>query len=116
MITNAYTIYDRKALNYSPPFFAVADGAALRSFQDLANDLNTTVGRHPADFVLYACGAFDDAAGELHPARHKHIADAISLVNHPSPLPFDPRPSAAARASVEPDPDAAEVRFNGSGV
>lgn len=83
MITNAYTIYDRKALQYFPPFFATADGAALRSFMDLANDANTTVGRHPGDYVLYRCGAYDDSSGSLLPVSAiEHIADALSLVRH----------------------------------
>lgn len=90
MILNAYTIYDRKALQYHSPFFAVADGSAVRSFMDLANDLQTTVGRHPGDYVLYRCGAYDDSSGSLLPANVlQHIIDALALVRPQSPLPFD---------------------------
>lgn len=81
MILNAYTLYDRKALQYHAPFFAHADGAAVRMVCDLVADQNTTVGRHPEDFVLYRVGAYDDASGSLLPASVlEHIADANSLV------------------------------------
>ena len=100
MIVNGYTIYDRKALTYSPPFFAVADGAAVRMFTDLVGDQNTQVGRHPGDFVLYRCGGYDDSNGSLLPVTAlQHIVDAMALVARPVPLPFDPQPGASARPS-----------------
>lgn len=118
MIHNAYTVYDRKALIYSPPFFAVADGAAVRMFQDLAGDTNTQVGRHPGDFVLYRCGGYDDSNGSLLPVTAlQHIVDALALVPRQGPLPFDPQPVPPARPTVVADSEGtAEVRFNGSGV
>lgn len=120
MIHHAFTIYDRKALIYSPPFFAVADGIAVRMFQDLVGDTGTQVGRHPADFVLYRCGAYDDSNGSMLPVTAlQHIVDATALVPRQSPLPFDPQPASPARpanfgaSSLE---ELNEVRFNGSGV
>lgn len=105
MNLHAYTVYDRKALVYHSPFFAVADGAAVRSFSDLANDPQTTVGRHPGDYVLYRCGAFDDSSGALVPLPAVvHVIDALALVRTATPLPLAPK--------VDPE----EVRFNGSGV
>lgn len=81
MILNAYSLYDRKALQYHAPFFSVADGAALRMVADLVADPNTTVGRHPEDYVLYRVGAYDDASGSLLPVTAlDHIADCASLV------------------------------------
>lgn len=117
---HAFTIYDRKALTYSPPFFAVADGAAVRMFQDLAGDTGTQVGRHPGDFVLFRCGTFDDSNGGLQPIVLQHIVDAMALVPRPTPLPFDPQPAAATALGRRLDPTdtntTEEVRFNGSGV
>lgn len=81
MKLNAYSIFDRKALQYNAPFYQSTDGAAVRSLSDLVNDQNTTVGRHPSDFVLYCVGSYDDQSaifvGEQ-PVRH--IMDAIALV------------------------------------
>lgn len=121
MILHAYTIYDRKSLQYHQPFFAVADGAAVRMLSDIANDPNTSIGRHPSDYVLYRCGGYDDSSGQLLPvtALH-HITDALPLVQARSPLPFDPQPVASARSAAPvvsgDDSVTAETRFNGSGV
>lgn len=81
MILNAYAIYDRKGLVYHPPFYASQDGQAVRSLQDLVADPNTTIGRHPADYVLYRVGGYDDQSGQLLPASVlEHIIDASALV------------------------------------
>lgn len=84
----AYCIYDRKAVIFHAPFFSHADGSAARSFADLANDRSTTVGRHPADYVLYRIGEFDDASGQLLSEHHVHIVDALALVEHQPSLPL----------------------------
>lgn len=82
MITHAYSVYDRKGLIYNVPFFAISDGAAVRSFSDLVNDRNTTVGRHPLDFVLFRVGSFDDSTGMLIPiVPILHVTDAEPLVD-----------------------------------
>lgn len=105
MLLHAYSLYDRKALQYHVPFFAVADGSAVRSLEDLANDLNTTVGRHPGDYVLFRVGSFDDGAGVLQPlVPAQHVTDALALVR-PTPATasglFD-RPGVVRPGPVEP--------------
>lgn len=83
MILNAYSIYDRKALQYHPPFFQSTDASATRMFSDLANDPATTIGRHPSDYVLFQIGSYDDSKGllvGLSPLAH--VADASSLVQN----------------------------------
>lgn len=81
MMLNCYSIYDLKALQYHPPFYASTDAQAMRSMADLANDLNTNVGRHPADYVLYCVGTYNDQNGQLQPLTPlRHVADAWSLV------------------------------------
>lgn len=96
MKSNAYTVYDNKALVYGTPFFAATDGSAVRSFTDLANDHNTTVGRHPGDFSLFMVGTYDDAVGGLVPVSPlRHVIDATAVVSlQPAPL-FEgmPRPN-----------------------
>ncbi|UDN67594.1 nonstructural protein [robinz microvirus RP_62] len=84
MVLHGYSVFDTKALVYSPPFFQSAHGAAIRMFMDLANDVNTTIGRHPADYILFHVCQFDDQTGlstAIEPRAH--LADAISLLNRP---------------------------------
>lgn len=107
MIYKAYTIHDRKALTYSPPFFQLQDGQAVRMLQDLVGDTGTQIGRHPADFVLYRIGTYDDSNGGMSATVLEHVVDAIALVPRPTPLPFDPGRGEDHRA---------ETRFNGSGA
>ena len=81
MILNAYTIFDTKSLVFNTPFFTHTDGAATRMCADLVGDTNTSVGRHPADYVLYQIGTYDDHLGKLTPLDiRKHIIDIIALV------------------------------------
>lgn len=85
MRIHAYSLYDVKSLTYSPPFFAVSDGVAVRMLADLVSDLNTSVGRHPKDYTLYRVGEFDDANGELLPTVPRdHVTDAVALVRKQS--------------------------------
>lgn len=81
MKLRCYSIYDRKALQYHPPFFASTDGAAIRSVTDLVTDPNTTVGRHPGDYVLFHIGDYDDQLGAMLPISPlAHVVDVLSLV------------------------------------
>lgn len=81
MILRCYSIYDRKAVQYHPPFFASTDGAAVRSLSDLVNDTNTQVGRHPNDYVLFFIGDYDDQKGAMRPVSPLvHVMDAQALV------------------------------------
>lgn len=117
MIINAYTLYDRKSLQYNMPFFAVSDGTAVRMLQDLVADTNTMPGRHPGDFVLYRCGGYDDASGALLPVTAlQHIIDALAVVPRHTPLPFDTQPGAPTPDPLRTPAGAEEVKFNGSGV
>lgn len=80
MLLNAYTLYDVKAVTYSPPFYAHQHGEAMRMVMQLAEDPNTTVGRHPADFTLYCVGRFDTSTGQLLSGdAREHITDVLPL-------------------------------------
>lgn len=81
MMLNAYSIYDLKSLIYYPPFYLPTDAAAKRAFGDTVNDPSTNISRHPADYVLYCVGTFNDAGGALEPiSPRRHIADGASFI------------------------------------
>lgn len=84
MMLNCYSIYDNKALQYHPPFFASTHGAATRSFADLANDISSNVGRHPGDYSLFCVGRYDDNKGAMLPCVPlEHVVDAVALLVRP---------------------------------
>lgn len=86
MQIKCYSIHDTKSLTYSNPFYAPTHGAAIRIVTDAVQDLNTQLGRHPADFVLYCVGYFDDQYGHLVPVEIKeHVIDLVALVKHDNP-------------------------------
>jgi len=106
MLLNAYCIYDHKALQYHPPYFASTDAAAARAFGDLVNDSSTNVGRHPTDYVLYCVGTFLDSKGTLEPlSPHRHVADGAAFIPVGKPMDLFPdgQPNAAAARVLKPN-------------
>lgn len=88
MILKAFSLLDTKVGMFHPPFFMSHEQQAFRAVSDLANDLSTTVGRHPADYSLVLVGSFDDQAGVLTPCAPEQLGLAVSFVRKPvsSPL------------------------------
>lgn len=89
MILKAFSLLDIKAGVFSQPFFMAHAGQALRAVMDLATDLNTTVGRHPADFQLVEIGTFDDVTGVLTscpPLPYGTVAQLAAPKPAPAPL------------------------------
>jgi len=81
MRVKAYTIYDTKSLTYSNPFYAPTHGAAIRIVTDATQDNNSQLARHPADFILYCVGEFDDNSGIFMPIDpREHVIDVIACI------------------------------------
>lgn len=80
MIQRAYSILDTKAQVFYTPFFAVNDATALRIVADTASDLQTVIGRHPEDFVVYHVGTWNDANGFFEPGVPENIATVVNLL------------------------------------
>lgn len=64
---NCYAIYDKKAMSFATPFFAINDEVAMRLFEDLLRDRRSLVSQHPEDFALHFVGRFDSESGKLLP-------------------------------------------------
>lgn len=82
MMLKAFALLDMKTGAFATPFFMHHVGLAVRAVTDLAQDLNTTVGRHPGDFALVEIGSFDDNSGVLM---------ACTPINHGLALGFIPQ-------------------------
>jgi len=78
---NIYSVYDTKAKLFIIPFFLHNDDLAIRIFKECANSQQHMFGKHPADFVLYKIGSFDDntATVEVQPVIEQ-VALALELV------------------------------------
>lgn len=61
-----FSVYDKKAECFSPPFFMRATGLALRGFIDMINSgEKTQYSAHPEDFDLYELGEWNDETGKV---------------------------------------------------
>lgn len=60
-----FAILDEKANVFGTPWTMNTKAEAIRAFSDLAENKETTVGRHPGDFQLYELGSFDNETGQL---------------------------------------------------
>lgn len=61
----AISIYDTKAMAFTPPAFFPARGLAIRSFIDAITEGKGNLGKHPEDFLLHELGTFDDQDGSF---------------------------------------------------
>ena len=72
MNLKVYSIYDVKSLVYNQPFFARANGEAVRLFQSMVNDTNrdeNMISRFPEDYTLFEVSEWDNTKGELIPLQ-----------------------------------------------
>jgi len=85
MIVNVFALFDTKAQYFTAPWFYPHAGQAIRACIDLGSDLNTTVGRHPADFHLYQIATYDDQTAAL--AAHAPVSLGVVTSFLPSLAP-----------------------------
>ena len=62
-----YSIYDRKAELYLPPFMEAANGTAIRKIQDMVadNNPNNVLHHHSEDFDLVKLAEFGEISGQI---------------------------------------------------
>lgn len=80
MLTRMYVIKDTKAGVFNTPFFQHTHGTAERAFQDLINDSQSSVNKHPEDYDLYYLGTYDDLSGSVVGEAPQHIVSAAQLM------------------------------------
>jgi len=59
-----YSIFDRKTAAYMQPFFALTDGAALRTVMSSMGE-GSMFKAYPGDFDVFRLGRFDEGSGEI---------------------------------------------------
>ena len=65
MIYPVYSIRDCVLNAYEPPFLALHDAAASRTFRNLLDDTGSPYFQNKADYSLWRVGEFDTSAGVL---------------------------------------------------
>jgi len=88
-----FSAYDAKIKTFNLPFYQQHVGQAMRMWQDATNNSETTVSRHPSDFVLYQIATFDDETGLTEVCNpHVRIASALEVKTQPDgELPLAPK-------------------------
>lgn len=94
MIKNLYTIYDRKAAFYCPPFIESNHETAKRTFLHAASQQGTTYAAHPEDYTLWYIGQFDDHNAKLMQGRRDVVEIAtlqgmLDDLNKANPTPLE---------------------------
>lgn len=60
-----FTVYDSKSEAFLKPFYELATGAAVRSFETAANKEGHDFHRHGADYTLFELGTFDPGTAKF---------------------------------------------------
>ena len=81
MVKNVYSIFDSAADLYLHPFYAKADGEALRVFYDVSIGADSEVAKHPEDYSLFRVAEWNDNRGEFVPLEKVCLATALEMVS-----------------------------------
>lgn len=68
-----FSIYDKVAESYMPPFFMPNTGSAIRAFCDEINRSGSNLAAHPHDVDLYHIGGFCDTYCDLIPFKKPRL-------------------------------------------
>lgn len=62
-----FSIFDSKAETFNTPIFLPTEGQALRIFDDMVNNPEQEIAKHPEDYTLFNLGEFDSDIGLVTP-------------------------------------------------
>lgn len=79
-----YTVHDKAAETYLPPFCMKTKAEAVRAFETTVNDPNSNFNKFPQDYSLVEIGTYDEDTGVITTANHSIIAKAQDHIKHPS--------------------------------
>ena len=85
MKMKAYSVYDKKALVWTQPFFQLNDQVAQRVISNATNSEGHNFNLNPEDYELYFVGEWNDEDG-IFTSTHTKILDLITLQRQP-PIP-----------------------------
>lgn len=103
MILQVFSVFDRAAMQYGHPFYAINRPVAMRSFVDaFAEGPTRRMAMHPDDFDLRHIGEFDDEAGTFKATTNETIMTGTEVVRLKLPqLPAGEDPKAIKAGGTE---------------
>lgn len=87
MIKNVYSLFDKKAKLFTPPFVSDNVQTARRSLMLPVNELESFLGMYPDDYEVYDLGTFDDSTGKIEPREVKDFCFNLSDLVRVKPAP-----------------------------
>lgn len=80
-----FSIYDKKAMQYSVPFCAESEVMAIRMVEEQLENPRSLAARYPADFCLMAVGSFSLSDGKVNPLDNVvNVYECLSFFNKES--------------------------------
>lgn len=58
-----FSVYDKSAEAFLPPFFVQTKGLAVRAFTSAVDDVGHHFNKHKSDYTLFELGEFDELSG-----------------------------------------------------
>ncbi len=76
-----YAIHDQCSGLYETPHFSATDELVMREFQDLANNIETPIGRHPEHYTLVRLAIFDNTTGNVVNEENESLCTALEAIS-----------------------------------
>lgn len=81
MLLQMYSVYDKKAALFAPPFLSANDDTAKRDVQNLIARGGSIISDFPSDFDLFLIANFNDSSACVQPLDNPlFICSALALI------------------------------------
>jgi len=84
-MSSMFSLFDKKAVSFSTPFFSPSIAEATRAVQMAAREGKAMFATYPADFALYLVSHWDHSTGLMTPTSHggpQLVLEVAALVPH----------------------------------
>jgi len=81
MKVQLYAIFDTCSGIYEKPFFHNADDAVKREFQDVVNEKDHAINKHPEHYSLWRLGNFDNNTGKVIDEKNECLWTALEAIS-----------------------------------
>lgn len=79
MMLRAFSVLDTKTGAFAIPFFVHHVALAKRMIFEAVQDERSSLAKYPADFALFAIGAFDDTKGSMVNITPENLGSVASI-------------------------------------